>query len=83
MHAIIYSKDHCPYCDKAKRLLEQQNIKYTQYMLDIGQLKEDDQVYYTRDELLKVVPNARSVPQIFIDDNYIGGYTQLEQHLNK
>ena len=32
---------------------------------------------YTKDDLLKVVPNAKTVPQIFIEDEYIGGYTEL------
>ena len=31
----------------------------------------------TKDDLLKVVPNAKTVPQIFVEDEYIGGYTEL------
>jgi glutaredoxin len=83
MHAIIYSKENCPYCDKAKYLLETKGIEYIQYLLDYGQLKNPGVIYYTRNELLKAAPDARSVPQIFINDNHIGGYTQLEQFLNK
>ena len=35
----------------------------------------------TKDDLLEGVPNARAVPQIFIEDNHIGGYTELMKHL--
>ena len=36
---------------------------------------------YTKEQLLEVVPNARTLPQIFIDDKLIGGFTELRQHL--
>ena len=36
---------------------------------------------YTKDDLLKVVPNAKTVPQIFVEDEYIGGYTELMKFL--
>jgi glutaredoxin 3 len=38
---------------------------------------------YTREQLLEAVPNARTVPQIFLDGQLIGGFTELRQHLNK
>jgi glutaredoxin len=38
---------------------------------------------FTRDELLEAVPTARTVPQIFIDEQLIGGFTELKQHLEK
>jgi glutaredoxin 3 len=34
---------------------------------------------YTREDLLEAVPNARTVPQIFLDDKLIGGFTELKQ----
>jgi glutaredoxin len=36
---------------------------------------------FTKEELLEAVPNARTVPQIFIDEQLIGGFTELKQYL--
>jgi len=38
---------------------------------------------YTREQLLEAVPNARTVPQIFLDDKLIGGFTELKKHFEK
>jgi glutaredoxin len=74
MKAIIWSKYHCPYCDQAKALLTQQGIKFEERKIGDG---------YTKEELLEAVPTARSVPQIFLDDKLIGGFTELKAHLQK
>jgi glutaredoxin len=74
MKAIIWTKYHCTYCDMAKKLLEQQGIKFEERKIGDG---------YTKEELLEVVPNARSVPQIFLNEDYIGGYNELQKHLTK
>lgn len=71
--AIIWSKYHCPYCDQAKALLGQREIPFEERKIGDG---------YTKEELLEAVPNARTVPQIFIDDVLIGGFTELKAHLN-
>ena len=42
---------------------------------------EEKESMFTKEDLLKVVPNARSVPQIFIEEKHIGGYTELMKHL--
>lgn len=70
MEAIIWSKDFCGYCERAKRLLEQKGIKYEERKIGGG---------YTKEQLLEAVPTARTVPQIFIDGEYVGGYTELQQ----
>jgi glutaredoxin 3 len=36
---------------------------------------------FTREDLLEAVPTARTVPQIFLDDQLIGGFTELKKHL--
>jgi glutaredoxin len=36
---------------------------------------------WTKEQLLEAVPTARTVPQIFIDDKLIGGFTELKQFL--
>jgi len=68
----IISKDNCPYCVKAKQLLEKLNIEFVEKKVgkDI-----------TREELLERVPNARSVPQIFINNENIGGYQELASYI--
>jgi glutaredoxin len=73
MNALMYSKLNCPFCNKAEALLTKHNYKIEKRMI------ED---LDNRKELLARVPSAKSVPQIFLDENYIGGYTQLEEFLN-
>ena len=70
--AIVWSKDHCPYCVQAKNLLNSKNIEFEERNINHN---------YTREQLLEAVPNARTLPQIFIDDKLIGGFTELRQHL--
>jgi glutaredoxin len=72
MKAIIYSKYHCNYCDQAKFLLDQRGIPFEERKIGDG---------YTREDLLEAVPTARTVPQIFLDDQLIGGYTDLKSYL--
>ena len=73
MTAIVWSKYHCPYCDQAKALLKQKGIPFEEKKIGDG---------YTKEELLEAVPTARTVPQIFIDEQLIGGFTELKAHLN-
>lgn len=74
MKAIIWSKYHCPYCDQAKALLKQKGIAYEEKKIGDG---------FTKEDLLESVPNARTVPQIFVDEQLIGGFTELKQFLEK
>lgn len=73
MKAIVWSKEDCSFCVRAKQLLSSNHIKYEERVLGKG---------YSKEELLKNVPNARTVPQIFIDNIYIGGYTELVEFIN-
>jgi glutaredoxin len=72
MKAIVWSKHHCPYCDQAKALLTQKGIAFEERKVGDG---------YTREDLLEAVPDARTVPQIFLDGNLIGGFNELKKHL--
>lgn len=74
MKAIVWSKDRCPYCEQAKMLLRSRSIEFEERNINHE---------YTREQLLEAVPNARTVPQIFLDGQLIGGFTELRQHLNK
>lgn len=70
--AIVWSKDACPFCVQAKALLKLKGIE-----VEERNISED----WTREQLLEAVPTARTLPQIFLDDEYIGGFTELKKHL--
>jgi glutaredoxin len=72
MKAIVWSKDHCPYCDQAKALLKQKGIEFEE-----RNMSRD----WTREQLLEAVPTARTVPQIFIDEELVGGFNELKEKL--
>jgi glutaredoxin 3 len=74
MNAIVWSKYHCPFCDQAKALLTQRGIAYEERKIGDG---------YTKEDLLEAVPTARTVPQIFLDGELIGGFTELRKHLTE
>lgn len=68
MAVLVYSKQTCPYCVMAKRLLSSKNVVFTEVMVD-------------RDpEMLKKMmadSGQRTVPQIWIGATHVGGYDQL------
>ena len=70
MNIEIYSRTNCVYCDKAKIRLQKHNPKI--HMLD-----QD----YTREDFFVKFPNAKTFPQIIINDEHIGGYHELEKWL--
>jgi glutaredoxin 3 len=70
--AIVWSKDQCPYCVQAKALLESRGIEYEERNINNGWDKED---------LLAAVPTARTLPQIFLDEELVGGFTELRKRL--
>ena len=72
MKAIVWSKYQCPYCDQAKALLTQKGIQFEERKIGDG---------YTKEDLLEAVPTARTVPQIFLEGELIGGFTELKKHL--
>ena len=71
MIAVIYSKDNCPFCEKAKHLLTSHGIEYAENKVGVD---------VTREELLELLPNARTVPQIYLYGNYIGTYDDLVEY---
>lgn len=73
MKALMWSKDNCPYCIQAKNLLDLNNA-------DI-EIRKIDGINWTKEQLLADVPTARSVPQIFVDDEYVGGFQELVKYL--
>ena len=72
MKAVVWSKDNCPYCVQAKNLLQLKGIEFEERNITQGT--------WTREQLLESVPNARTLPQIFLDEELIGGFQELKKH---
>ena len=65
----IYTGPLCNYCDAAKRLLKRNNIEYKEIDISI--------VNGAMDEMIKKANGKRTIPQIFFDEDHIGGYQEL------
>ena len=72
--AIVWSKNQCPYCDQAKALLRLKGIEYEERNINDG---------WDREDLLAAVPGARTVPQIFLEGELVGGFTELKKKLTE
>ena len=68
---IIYTKDYCSFCIKAKSLLEIKKIEFTEINLN----KNPEQF----EEMVNKSNGARTVPQIFYKNNYIGDCDTIHQ----
>jgi|TARA_R110000851_G_scaffold212182_2_gene364884 glutaredoxin len=68
MKTIVWSKDNCPFCVKAKDLLDRKGIAYEERKLG----KDWD-----KSQLLEAVPDAKTVPQVFLEGKLVGGYDGL------
>jgi glutaredoxin 3 len=68
-HIEIYTQFGCGYCYRAKALLDSKGVSYDEYDVTMGGEKKR--------EMLQRVPHARTVPQIFIDGQAIGGCDEL------
>ena len=67
---VIYSKNYCPFCVRAKTLFDGKGATYEEIMVD-----KDPQLYVE----LKQKTGMMTVPQIFIDDKLIGGFQELAE----
>lgn len=75
MKVVIYSKPTCPYCIKAKALLDSKGIKYK----EINVTKSPA----IKSEMIRKSMGATTVPQIFFDNQHIGGYENLVRYFSK
>lgn len=71
-NVIVWSKYYCPFCDQAKALLKQKGITFEERKIGDG---------WSKEELLESVPTARTVPQIVINGQSIGGFNELKEYL--
>lgn len=67
----IYTKFGCPYCARAKRLLEEKGVEYEEYEINSMPGK--------REEMLQRAPGRTTVPQIFIEGRHVGGSDDLAE----
>ena len=65
----VYSGPLCAYCDAAKRLLSRNNLEYKE--IDISKVDG------AMDEMIKKASGKRTIPQIFFDEQHIGGYDDV------
>jgi len=63
----------CAHCEQAKSLLKMKGIEFEEKKVGHG---------YTKEDLLEAVPTARTVPQIFLDGELIGGFQELKKRLD-
>jgi len=66
---IIYSSDYCRYCNMAKSLLMKEQISFEE--INVSQNNK------LKEEMIKKTGGCRTVPQIFIRNQHIGGYDEL------
>jgi len=69
--AVVWSKDNCPYCEAAKVVVAQQGFEIEERKIGKG---------WTVQQLHEEVPTAKTVPQVFLDGEYIGNYDTLVRH---
>ena len=65
----VYTTNYCPYCFRAKALLQHKGVAFEE--IDVT----DDQAL--RDKMVKLAGGRRTVPEIFINGKIIGGYDEL------
>jgi len=67
---VIYTGPMCNYCSAAKHLLNKKKVDYTEFDIATDQSKMQEMQERTK--------GAKTIPQIFIGDTYIGGYNELK-----
>jgi glutaredoxin 3 len=66
---VVYTMDYCPYCERAKALLGQRGVPFTEIRVE-----EDDDAEWER---LEKLTGLKTMPQIVYGKKVIGGYTDL------
>jgi glutaredoxin 3 len=74
MKATIWSKRDCAFCEQARNLLDLKGYEIEERKIGDGWTKED---------LLEHAPNAKTVPQIFIGNIYIGSFDDLKKYFEE
>ena len=67
---VIYTGPMCNYCSAAKHLLNKKEVNYTEFDIAIDPSKMKEMQERTK--------GAKTIPQIFIGETYVGGYNELK-----
>ena len=78
MKATIYTKDNCTYCVQAKTLMKIRGIEWEE--LNMQRVPEMRTELMEKCEKINIMP--RTVPQIWLDDTYVGGFQELKNKLD-
>lgn len=70
--AVVWSKNNCTACNQVKMLLKSKNFSVEERNIETN---------YSIEDFKKVLPNARTVPQVFINEEYIGGLNEVKSRL--
>lgn len=73
MENIVWTKPNCSYCNRAKNMLDEEDIEY--------EVRLVDEVNWTNDDMLKMAPNELTYPQVFLGEKHVGGCDDLEAYL--
>ena len=73
MNVIVYSKDNCIFCEKAVSLATMKGLDVTVKKLGVD---------FGMEDLMGQFPNAKTFPQIVVDDKSIGGYREFAELIN-
>lgn len=71
MKFIVWSKNNCGFCVNVKKFLESQGYEYEERNIEGGQ--------WTKEDLLKAAPEAKTLPQVFFGDELVGGYDKTKE----
>jgi glutaredoxin 3 len=70
-NVVIYTTAYCPYCIRARSLLDKKGVEYTDLRIDDNPA--------LRPEMIEKASGRTSVPQIFIDDFHVGGFDDMAE----
>jgi len=70
MKVVVWSKRDCALCEQAKALLMMKSVEFEERKIGDGWM-------------IEAVPTAKSVPQIFINEQHIGGFPELKSYFEK
>ncbi|ASG68315.1 glutaredoxin [Francisella halioticida] len=81
MKVRIYSRNGCPFCVWAKQWFNENNIAFDEIVMD--DYSQRARFYDEMNQSDKVINPISTIPQIFIDDVHIGGFTELKSNAEK
>ena len=72
---VMFGFDECSFCDEAKKFLEEREEAFV-----YNNIKSNEEF---KSLLKTLVPEAKTVPQIFVEENYVGGYIDFEKYVGE